>query len=131
MFQPFQLGLRHNRHMVSVVKPAGRTREVLGVAYPDDSNPRLRILAQWGIDARSPRIAELATIDIPLPRRAQAILSYQVNPDLRERLNTGMGPPSGSRLHNQPGMRARVHLGETHVALPVCSRLRSRPFTVP
>ena len=124
MFQPFQLGLRFNRHMVSVIRPPGRSRDLLGVAYPDDANPRLRILAQWGIDARSPRVTDLATVDIPLPRRAQAILSYQLGPDLHQRLDTGMGPLADSRLRNAPGMRERVHLGEHHAVLPVDSHAR-------
>lgn len=122
MSLPFHLGLRHNQHMVSVISPPGRSRDMLGVAYPDDANPRLHILAQWGIDARSPRNAELATIDIPLPRRAQAILSYQIDPALRHQLNTGMTPLADTRREAKAGVKVRVHLGAHHAVLPVEAR---------
>lgn len=112
-------GLRNNRHMVSVIRPPGRPREVLGVAWPDDVNPRLRILEQWGIDARSPRRSELASIDIPLPRRTRAILSYRVDPALRDRLNTGLVPPRDSRLEAAAGLKARIRLGPHRKTVPI------------
>lgn len=107
----FHLGLRYNRHQVSLVKVDGRQPEVLGVAYPQEAGRRARILEQWGQSGRSPRHHELATIDMPLPRRAQAILSYQVSPDVRGRLNGGVEPLVQSRRQLQPGPQERMHLG--------------------
>lgn len=114
MSLPFHLGLRADRHVVSVIKQNGRTRRQLGVAYPLESDPRRRILKQWGIDDASPRRADPDTIDLPLSPRAQAILSYQVNPALRHELNTGMEPLLQSRRDGQPGVHGRTHLGESH-----------------
>lgn len=121
MTRPFHLGLRHDRHMVSLIKQAGRSRETLGVAYPQDADRRARILAQWGINAQSPRRAELATIDIPLPQRAQAILAYQVNPAVRHQINTGMAPLAQSRRDDLPGIKDRMHLGTHRPVMPVLS----------
>lgn len=121
MTLPFHLGLRANRHQVSLIQQNGRSRVQLGTAYPDDSNPRRRILMQWGMEGRSPRQSDPDTIDLPLARRAQAILSYQVNPGLRHQLNTGMGSLSNSRHQSQPGLQGRAHLG-THRPL-----LENRP----
>ncbi|MFL6652837.1 MAG: hypothetical protein ACJ8J7_16305 [Sulfurifustaceae bacterium] len=111
MSLPFHLGLRADRHVLSVIKQNGRTREQLGVAYPQESDPRRRILKQWGIDDASPRRTDPDTIDLPLARRTQTILSYQLNPALRRQLNTGMGSLSGSRRDSQSGLRGRTHLG--------------------
>ena len=122
MSLPFHLGLRYNRHMVSLIKLEGRSREVLGSAYPRETNPRAHLLTQWGIDAQSPRRPEEATINEPLSARAQAILSYQLNPTSRATLNGGVTPLTQSRRDDQSGVKQRLHVGAAHAVLHVDSR---------
>lgn len=121
MSLPFHLGLRDNRHLVSLMRLEGRSREVLGVAYPQDADRRLRILEQWGIDARSPRAESLGTINMPLSPRDQTILSYQLDADRQSALNGGVTTLIQSRRAAQAGVKERIHLGAAHAALPVRS----------
>ena len=107
----FHLGLRYNRHQVSLMRQPGRSNEVLAVAYPQQSDRRARILEQWGRDPWSPRHHSPASIDMPLSSRAQAILSYQLAGDIRSRLNGGMEPQIQSRHQLEPGIQQRMHLG--------------------
>ncbi len=88
-----------------------RQQEVLGVAYPEESSRRARILEQWGQNGRSPRHHELGTIDMPLSSRAQAILSYQLAPDIQGRLNGGLEPMVQTRQQLAAGPQERMHLG--------------------
>lgn len=124
MTLPFHLGLRDNRHMVSLIKEPGRTREVLGVAYPQggEVERRAQILQYWGIDAQSPRRPALNTVNLPLEARAQTALYYQVNAATRAEINGTTTPLTQSRRDDQPGLKDRIHLGADHVSLPVESR---------
>ncbi len=113
MSLPFHLGLRHRRHMLSLVRSdvGGRMQTVLGVAYPEDMNPRLRILDQWAMEQGSPRRAMQATIDQPLPPRHRVALLAQLNPSIQSAVQSGFdGQPAGRREIVQ-GVKARVHLG--------------------
>lgn len=107
------LGLRNNGHMVDVVKINGETRSVLGVSHPQEEGKRANVLRQWGMSAESPRREPLATIDQPLPQRSQTILSYRVGPEVRGRINSGVGELTDSRQRNQPGVKERVRLGHS------------------
>jgi hypothetical protein len=109
---PFHLGLRDDRHMVGLIRQNDRTRVQLGTAYPQSGDPRARILAQWGTPSPSPRRNDPETIDMPLHRRAQAALAYQVAPDMRHELTTGFGPTPASRTEGGAGLLGRAHLGD-------------------
>ena len=122
MTRRFHLGLRFNRHMVSLVKEPGRSREVLGVAYPDEVDRRAQILQYWAIDAQSPRRTEPNSINVPLETRAGTILYYQVNEATRAEIDGRVTPLTQSRRDEAPGMKERVHLGPNHASLPVESR---------
>jgi len=124
MSLPFHLGLRYNRHLLSLVKLGDQPRPVLGVAYPEDTDRRARIPIQWGQATQSPRRSEPATIDLPLPQRTQTILSYQVNPQVRAALDGEPGPLVGSRRDLEPGLKQRLHLGPDHPGLPAETRAR-------
>lgn len=127
---PFHLGLRDDRHMVSVIRQNGQTQVQLGVAYPQEGDRRRRILEQWGLAARSPRAESLDTIDLPLARRSQAILFWQVSPSLQQQLATGQGGMPLSRLAgDQAGMLDRAHLGTERLPMAVDARfgLRGAP----
>ena len=102
------LGLRDNRHMVDVVKVNGETRPVLGVSHPQEGDKRANIVRQWGMSAESPRREPPATIDQPLPQRSQAILSYQVGPQVRQRINGGLDALPDSRQRSGTGTKERV-----------------------
>ncbi|HVK99848.1 MAG TPA: hypothetical protein VM553_08550 [Dongiaceae bacterium] len=102
------LGLRNNAHQVDVVKLNGETRPVLGTSHPQEEDRRANILRQWGMHVASPRQERLAGIDQPLPQRTQTILSHQIDPDLRQQINSGMGTLSDSRQNNQPGIKERA-----------------------
>ncbi len=123
---PFHLGLRGDRHLLGVIKQPGMHREQLGVPYPPDGNLRQRILTQWAIPAISPRTVPTNGIDHPLPVRAQAILSWQIDSSLRQRIASGVPAPILSRLDSQPGMQERVHLGQDRQPLPVHARFGNR-----
>ncbi len=91
------LGMRNQAHRVDVVQPNGTAKPVLGTAHPQEDTRRQDVQKQWGGSTQKPRPQTLATIDEPLPQRAQTILSYQVDAQLRQRLNTGMGRLADSR----------------------------------
>lgn len=97
------LGLRNNGHRVEVIKVNGETKVMLGISHPAEENKRAAVLRQWGQTSGSPRRERLATVDEPLPQRAQTILSYRVPAELRQRLNSGMEPLSNSRIKNISG----------------------------
>ena len=107
---PFRLGLRGYRHMVSVLRYTGRIKERLGIAYRPDSDRRLRILPQWGNDARSPRIFDPSAVEEPLDKRTQAILSIRVESSVQKRLATGVPEAVQSRRDARPGLESRLHL---------------------
>jgi hypothetical protein len=102
------LGLRNNAHRVEVVKINGESRPVLGVSHPQDEDRRAAVMAHWGIAAESPRNKRLATIDEALPQRTQTILSHQLQPELRQQINSGMATMTDSRLKNSAGSREQA-----------------------
>lgn len=104
------LGLRNNRHQVDVVKVNGESRPVLGTSHPQEENKRVEALKAWGMQAESPRKERLATIDEPLPQRTQTILSHRLTPELRQRVNSGMGTLADSRMKNLSGAKDRADL---------------------
>ncbi|QDQ28515.1 hypothetical protein FNU76_20320 [Chitinimonas arctica] len=116
---PFQLGLRQHRHMVGLIRSdhGGRVRNVLGMAYSADMNPRHHILEQWGMDQASPRRAMAATVDQPLPRRHQVALSARLNEDLRHSLRSGFVAQAVGRHEQVSGVKGRIHLGPQHPVL--------------
>jgi len=95
------LALRNNAHRVNVIKVNGEARTQLGVSHPEEENRRAAVLRQWGVTSGSPRAEPPATIDEPLPQRTQTILSHRLPPELRQRINTGMGGVSDSRAKRQ------------------------------
>lgn len=107
------LALRNNGHQVDVVRINGETRPVLGRSHPEEEDRRANILRQWGMRPESPRHQPLATIDEALPQRTQTILSHQLPPELRARLNGVPARPAESRKKNTPGREERVFLRST------------------
>lgn len=69
--------LHYAGHRVSLLRLPTHREPVLGTARPDETGPRLRTLEDAGIDARSPRAEDPATIDQALPSRARTALSYE------------------------------------------------------
>lgn len=107
------LGLRNNAQRVEVVRINGETRPVLGKSHPKEEERRTEVLRQWQQSVESPRRERLATIDEPLPLRTQTTLSHRLPPELRQRINSGMGGMTDSRLKNLPGRQ-----GQADLALP-------------
>jgi hypothetical protein len=98
------LGLRNHAQQVDVVTPNGSTQPVLGTRHPEDADAekrRLNVVKQWGVAFEAPRRQRQAAIAQPLPQRSQAILSWEVPPELRQILNGGPGKLADSRRHNQ------------------------------
>ena len=93
--------LRDGDDVVTEITLNGENRPVLGVARPNEADKREAVLRRLGYRP-SPRGEPLATIDEPLPQRSQTILSYEVDPDLRDRLNGGAGPQARSRRERLP-----------------------------
>ncbi|UXY17258.1 hypothetical protein N8I74_09690 [Chitiniphilus purpureus] len=93
----YPLGLRGHRHETRVVQPAGTTRPVLGTSQPLEDDRRAAVYRQWGQPTRSPRQPAPATIDEPLPQRAQTILYHQLARNTQALLDRGATP-----AQNQP-----------------------------
>jgi hypothetical protein len=104
------LALRNNRHQVKVIKLNGETRSQLGRSHPEEDNRRANAVRQWGMNPDSPRHQPLATIDEPLPRRTQTILSHQLDAELRERIDSGTERLQDSRKKNLPGTTVQINL---------------------
>jgi hypothetical protein len=90
MFVRLMLQLRDGRDEVSLVRPNGTTRAILGTRQPDDDARRANVVQQWGEGRAAPRQATPAAIEEPLPQRAQTILSYSLPPALRDEINGGI-----------------------------------------
>lgn len=120
---PFHLGLRGDRHLLGVVRHPGTQREQLAMPYaPHEEDRRQRILSQWAIPALSPRVMAHNGTNQPLPPRAQAIRSWEVENSVRQRIASGVPAPVMSRKDNQAGLQSRLHLGPDRASLPVHSR---------
>ena len=90
--KPFKaptLRLRGDAHRVDVIVPNGATRPVLGTRDPGDEDRRAATIEQAGGAGRSPRQQPLGSIELPLPRRAQTILTHRLPRAVRERLDSG------------------------------------------
>lgn len=88
-----KLPLRNDGHRVDVVSVDGSGTPELGRRHPADEDAearRIAVLRQWGY-AGSPGQQPLATIDEALPQRTQTILSYRLPPEVRARINSGVG----------------------------------------
>jgi len=115
----FRLGLRFNRHEISVVKTDDPRRTLVANAYPDDASRRSRILTHWGQQDQSPRRPESPSIvHVPLSTRAQTVLSYRLPDQQRSMVNGETRPLIQSREDQQPGIKARSHL-DTSTTLDV------------
>ena len=104
------LALRNNQHRVKVIKVNGETRPQLGRSYPEEDDRRANALRQWGVNPHSPRHQPLATIDEPLSKRSQTILSHQLPREVRDRVNSGVGRAPESRKKNLSGPEIEVNL---------------------
>ncbi len=107
---PFHLNLRSDGCVVSLIRTDQNARVELGIAYPQEDNRRERVPAGFGIDDRSPRTAELATINIPLSPRTQTILSYRLPPEIRRQVNAELSPLVHSRHELLPGVQQRIRI---------------------
>lgn len=125
MHLPFHLALRHYRHMVTLMRVPDRRDPVLGVSYPDDTDPRQQSLAQWEHSAVSPRQQESATIDRPLDTRTQSILSYRLEASTRQALNGW--PHSDTDRDKQPGTHNRLPIRSGQDIQQVDSRRKQHP----
>jgi hypothetical protein len=97
---------------VSVLRPEGCGRLVLGRSEPDTDDRRARAAAQWGTGAASPRKQAQATIDLPLPPRVQTALSYRIDPALARQLTGGPSPPPTSRREATEPVQAVIVIGQ-------------------
>jgi hypothetical protein len=94
---PGHSGGRHPYRNVNLIRAPGSPRIVLGESEPLDDDRRARAATQWGTPMPAPRKQPLATIDTPLPARAQTILSYGLDPATRRLLDGGASPSPVSR----------------------------------
>lgn len=111
MKPPQRPGSRGPYERVSVLKPPGQGRVVLGQSAPDTDDRRARAAAQWGQGSAAPRQQPLATIDTPLPPRVQTLLSYRVDPTLARQLVGGPSLPPVSRRAAEQPVQAIVTIG--------------------
>lgn len=105
--KPFKaptMRLRGDAHRVEVIVPNGATRPLLGTRDPGDEDKRAATIEQAGGAGRSPRQQPLGSIELPLPRRAQTILTHRLPRAVRERLDGGGSSPSQGR--NEDGAQS-------------------------
>lgn len=139
----YHLGLRHNRHMLRLIKEEPSNAHPsyqLGRAYGNDldalnskelnangfseggiepSHKRRRILDDWGIQNQSPRRPEPPNTGEALPRRSQRALFYQLHEHEQALLCKRLQSSPQTRRDVMPGTKARMHLGKDHVVLNV------------
>ncbi|MBU2707879.1 hypothetical protein KCM76_17930 [Zooshikella marina] len=116
---PFHLGLRNQRHMVSIFRVNNQHWLTLGQAFSKESHRREQILSQWGINGFSPRYQSPEKVHVPFTTRHQHILSYQLDTLLQHQLQPGTTSPIANRQQLIPGLQHRAHLGSGHAVLPV------------
>lgn len=97
---------------VSVLRPEGSARLVLGRSEPSADDRRARAAAQWGTGTAAPRHSPLATIDLPLPPRVQTVLSYRIDQGLARQLTGGPAPLPVSRREATRPVQAIVAVDE-------------------
>lgn len=103
--------LRDGRDQVSVVRPNGTTRVVLGTRQPLEDTRRADVTQYWGENHPAPRQAPPEVVEEPLPQRAQTILSYSVPPELRNELNGGNAETQpASRIASMGGVAVKIKL---------------------
>jgi len=111
MFLKLVMQLRDRRDEVSVVRPNGTTRVVLGTREPNDDTRRASVVQQWGEGRAAPRQAPPEAIEEPLPQRAQTILSHSLPPALRDEINGGIADTlPASRRESMAGVAVKVKL---------------------
>ncbi|MDB5888399.1 MAG: hypothetical protein JWM03_1271 [Rhodocyclales bacterium] len=111
MFVKLLMQLREGRDEVSVVRPNGTNRVVLGTRQPDDDTRRVSVVRQWGEGRAAPRQSAPGAIEEPLPQRTQTILSYSLPPALRDEINGGLTEAlPASRSESMAGIPVKVKL---------------------
>lgn len=120
---PFELGLRHCRHMVSLIRGEADSRQqyLIGRPYRPDASRRQRVLEMWGMEQASPRKPMFGTIDAPLSPREKVAYAARLHPDIQQVLSSGFeGAPVGRR-ERVDGVKGRLHVGPSH--MPITSGL--------
>jgi hypothetical protein len=122
----FHPGLRHNKHMVRLLKTEdARTPYELGTAYGnaftpvDDTERRRRILDQWCLPHQSPRRPESPSVAEVLPARTQRSYFHQLHDDTQALLSRRLNATPLDRRDALPGTKSRIQLGRDHGALKV------------
>ncbi len=122
----FHLGLRHNKHMVRMVKSDDlRTPYTLGSSYGnalepvEDTERRRRILDQWGMQAQSIRKPEPPSTHHILPPRTQRILFHELRDHEQQLLTRRQHSAALDRRDVVAGTKERIHRGRDHVVLGV------------
>ncbi|WP_115719804.1 hypothetical protein [Gallaecimonas mangrovi] len=113
---PFELGQRHYRHMVSIIRGEVGSRQQfeLGRPYRPDSSRRQRVLEQWGMEQASPRKTMFGTIDAPLARREKVAYAARLKPEIQQVLGSGFEGSPVDRRQRVNGVKGRLHVGPTH-----------------
>jgi hypothetical protein len=110
--KPPRMPLRNDRHTVTLVRPNGSPRPVLGTQSPQEDNRRAMIAMPVDLETHSgrPPVDKPATIDEPLPVRSQTILSYRLPRDVREIVNGGVTDAVSASRKTQDTIGVRIEL---------------------
>ncbi|HTH74952.1 MAG TPA: hypothetical protein VL635_11150 [Trinickia sp.] len=112
-FKTPTLRLRDDAHRVELIVPNGATRPELGTRVPGDEDRRAATIEHAGGAGPSARQPPLESIDSPLPRRTQTILTHRLPRIVQDRLN-GAEPQLAS-ARDSGGAQAEGH---TLIAAP-------------
>jgi hypothetical protein len=128
----FHPGLRHNKHMVRLVKTTdARTPYALGTSYGnaftpvDDTERRRRILDQWCMPNQSPRLPESTSTAEELTRRAQRSYFHQMSSSTQDLLSRRLSAAPMDRRDVRPGTKSRAHLDHGMLRVESWPTLRS------
>ena len=110
--KPPRMPLRNDRHTVTLIRPNGSPRPVLGTQSPQEDNRRASIAMPVDVATHSgrPSADKPATIDEPLPVRAQTILSYSLPREVRDVVNGNVTDAGSASRKTQDNIGVRVEL---------------------
>lgn len=110
--KPPRMPLRNDRHTVTLIRPNGSPRPVLGTQSPQEDNRRAVVAASVDIESHQgrPPADKPATIDEPLPVRAQTILSHSLPREVREVVNGNVNDAVSASRKSLDNIGVRVEL---------------------
>lgn len=105
------LELRDGRQTVTLVRPNGSPRPLLGTQSPQEDDRRARVAESLQVPSHQGRPADKpAAIEEPLPVRSQTILSHRLPREVRELVNGGLDDALTASRKTQENIGVQIDL---------------------